>query len=82
MVNDLRDNIGRVHTTDMGLNRLKKNLRLGNIDVVEWCIVKILDTRSVITRKGKNWYVRIDDYLITVNAGSYTIITAHIVGPQ
>ena len=34
------------------------------------------DKNSII-RKGKNWYVSIDDIIITVNAYSYTIITAH-----
>ncbi|WP_433169511.1 DUF3781 domain-containing protein [Treponema putidum] len=28
-------------------------------------------------RKGKNWYVSIDDIIITVNAYSYTIVTTH-----
>ena len=33
--------------------------------------------KNLIIRKGKNWYVSIDDIIITVNAYSYTIITAH-----
>ena len=32
---------------------------------------------AIIERNGKNWYVIIDDSVITVNASSYTIITAH-----
>ncbi|MGI5090612.1 DUF3781 domain-containing protein [Treponema sp. OMZ 305] len=28
-------------------------------------------------KKVKNWYVSIDDVIITINAYSYTIITAH-----
>ena len=46
-------------------------------DPVEWCRSKILDKNAVIGRQGKNWYVSIDGCVITVNAGSYTIITAH-----
>ena len=34
-------------------------------------------TNAVITRSGKNWYVNIDNCIITINAYSYTIITAH-----
>ena len=30
-----------------------------------------------IGRQGKNWYAQIDGCIITVNASSYTIITAH-----
>lgn len=77
MNNDLTDNIDKVHTTEMGVDRIRKNLDLADIDVVEWCRSKILDEGAVITRQGKNWYVRIDDCMITVNVSSYTIITAH-----
>ena len=77
MKNDLIENIGKVHTTEMGVGRIKKNLSLGDIDVVEWCHERILDKNAQIERSGKNWYVMIDDSVITVNASSYTIITAH-----
>lgn len=77
MKNALFENIGRVHTTEMGVERIKKNLGLGTIDVVEWCRERILDKNARIERNGKNWYVVIDDSVITVNASSYTIITAH-----
>ena len=70
-------NIDKVHTTEMGAERIRKNLGLGNTDVVEWCKQKILKTNALIERSGKNWYVHIDDCVITVNAGSYTIITCH-----
>jgi hypothetical protein len=70
-------NIDKVHTTEMGADRIRRNLGLGNTDVVEWCRQKILKTNAVIERNGKNWYVHIDDCVITVNAGSYTIITSH-----
>lgn len=43
---------GVVHTTELGVERIKRNLCLDAGDVVEWCV-------------------------ITVNAYSYTIITAH-----
>ena len=79
MKNDLIDNIEKLHTTPMGMERIRRNLSLGNDekDVIAFCRQKILDIRSVITRHGKNWYVKIDDCIITVNAYSYTIITAH-----
>lgn len=77
MKNALIENIAKVHTTEMGVGRIKKNLDLGDIDVVEWCRERILDVNAIIERNGKNWYVMIDDSVITVNASSYTIITAH-----
>ena len=71
------ENIDRIHTTEMGVDRIRRNLGLGDIDVVAWCKSRILDKNADITRQGKNWYVRIDGCVITVNASSYTIITAH-----
>ncbi len=73
----LIENIDRIHTTDMGADRIKRNLSLKDVDVIKWCKEKILDKNALITRQGKNWYVSINDIIITVNAHSYTIITAH-----
>lgn len=75
--NDLLANLDKVHTTQLGVMRISRNLSLQNVDVVEWCKSKILDNNAIITRQGKNWYVVVDDVQITVNAHSYTIITAH-----
>ena len=79
MKNDLIENIEKLHTTAMGRDRIRRNLSLGEDvgDVVVWCRKRILDDSAVITRRGKNWYVTIDGCIITVNAYSYTIITAH-----
>lgn len=77
MSNELIKNIDKLHTTEMGVERIKRNLGLGDDDAVEWCRSKIMDKSAAIERQGKNWYVRIDGCVITVNASSYTIITAH-----
>lgn len=73
---DLLDNMDKIHTTDMGVERIKKNLCLNIDNVVDWCKFKISSSDD-IKRKGKNWYVGCDDFTITVNASSFTIITAH-----
>lgn len=78
-MNDLIKNIDKLHTTEMGVERIKKNLQMEDSDVVQWCRVRILDKNAVIERIGKNWYVTINNYKITVNVHSYTIITAHKV---
>ena len=79
MKNDLLENIEKLHTTPMGVERIRRNLSLGDDvkDVVAFCSQKILTPTANITRQGKNWYVKIDGCIITVNAYSYTIITAH-----
>lgn len=69
-------NIDKIHTTERGIGRISKNLGISG-DVVEYCKNKILKEESVVEHKGKNYYVTIDDCIITINASSYTIITAH-----
>lgn len=75
----LIDNIDKIHTTEMGVDRIRRNLKLENVDVVEYCKDKIIDENCHIYRQGKNWYCEIDSVKITVNVYSYTIITAHII---
>jgi hypothetical protein len=74
----LLSNLDQLHTTDLGVERIRKNLCLDTADVVGWCREKIEAANASITRKGKNWYIAVDSCEITVNAHSYTIITAHI----
>ena len=73
----LLDNINKVHTTEMGINRIIKNLKLNTNDVVEYCKNKVLDKNCNIYKQGKNWYCEIENIIITINSYSYTIITAH-----
>lgn len=75
----LLDNISKVHTTEMGIDRIKKNLKLNTNDVVEFCKNKILDKNCNIYKQGKNLYCEIDNIKITINSYSYTIITAHLI---
>ena len=73
----LLNNIDEVHTTKMGIDRIKKNLKLDTDDVVEYYKNKVLDKNCNIYKQGKNWYCEIDNIKITINSYSYTIITAH-----
>ncbi len=75
----LLKNIDKVHTTELGTDRIKKNLKLDIDDVVKYCKNKILDKNCNIYKQGKNWYCKIDNIEITINSYSYTIITAHII---
>lgn len=74
---ELLNKLDKLHTTELGAIRIRRNLSLDTEDVVLWCQTKIESDNAVITRKGKNWYVNVDGCIITVNAYSYTIITAH-----
>ena len=74
---ELLENLDKVHTTEMGVDRIKRNIEVDVEDIVEYCIDKIKQGNAAIERKGKNYYVTVDGIIITVNASSYTIITAH-----
>lgn len=77
-MNDLLLHIQKLHTTELGILRIRRNLLLDEKeDAVGWCRERIQDPAAVIDRRGKNWYINIEDCEITVNAYSYTIITAH-----
>jgi hypothetical protein len=70
--------LAALHTTPMGEERIRRNLHLDVPDVVAWCGAQIRGTApEQIIRKGKNWYVYGEGFLLTINAYSHTIITAH-----
>jgi len=74
----LLSNIDKIHTTKLGIERIKKNLKI-DTDVVEYCKEKILNKKCNIYKEGKNFYCEIDNIKITVNSYSYTIITAKML---
>ena len=51
--NELLDNLYKLHTTELGIVRIKRNLSLDTDDVVGWCKDKISSDNAVITRNGK-----------------------------
>ena len=75
-MNELINNINKLHTTNMGVSRIKRNLNITE-DVVKYCKNIILDNNSNIYKKGKNFYCENGNIKLTVNSYSYTIITAH-----
>ncbi|MGN0669155.1 MAG: DUF3781 domain-containing protein [Oscillospiraceae bacterium] len=72
----LQSNLNRLHTTPLGVERIRKNLKIGDVDVVEFCRKIISDKSCKIRKTGKNWYCEAEGVVITVNSFSYTIITA------
>ena len=72
----LLNNIDRIHTTKLGIERIKRNLVIDPKDVVEYCKEKIAISDD-ITKIGKNWYVVVDNSTFVINSHSFTIITAY-----
>lgn len=78
MSNDLLNNINKLHTTRLSMQRIRRNLNLkDNINVLNYCKLLILNKNALIYREGKNYYVNINNFILTINASTYTIITAH-----
>ena len=76
MNNEMLNNLDKIHSTELGIERIKKNLNINPDNVIEWCKEKIEKADS-ISRNGKNWYIHVGASVFTVNAHSFTIITAH-----
>lgn len=72
----LIENIDKIHTTEMGIGRIQRNLGISE-EPVSYCISKLKQENSTVTKEGKNYYVEVDDCRITINSSSFTIITAH-----
>lgn len=73
----LLSNIDKIHTTELGINRIKKNININCDDIVSYIKDKIQDKNCIIYKSGKNWYCEIDNIKITINSYSYSIITVH-----
>ena len=72
----LIENIDKIHTTEMGVGRIQRNLGIDD-EPVSYCISKLKKEDSKVKKEGKNYYVKVDGIIITINSSSFTIITAH-----
>ena len=75
--NELLTNIDEIHTTELGVKRIKNNLGLDDDNVVEYCNEILKNEKSTVENKGKNYYVYYNNIILTINSSSFTIITAH-----
>ena len=57
----LINNINKIHTTHLGLDRIKKNLKLDNYDIIEYIKNIIKNKDTIIYKKGKNYYCETDN---------------------
>lgn len=75
--NNLLDNINKLHTRELGHQRIQNNIKLEYDDVIEYCKEVLLNKKCIINLKGKNWYVLHTYIMITINAYSFTMINEH-----
>lgn len=81
IMDKLFKHIDDIHTTPMGIDRISKILGLKDQDVVLWCKNAVLNA-TLIKHLNKNYYVYFSGAVITINASSFTIITAHKISPS
>lgn len=74
----LLENVDKIHTTEMGVGRIQRNLGISE-EPVGYCISKLKQENASVVKEGKNYYVEVDGCRITINSSSFTIITAHKV---
>jgi hypothetical protein len=74
-------NIDKIHTTKLGIERVRRNLGLQTDDVVLWC-KEAIEQADIIIHQGKNWYVCGGGMVITVNAQNLCVITAHPINAK
>ena len=55
----LLENIDKIHTTEMGVGRIQKNLGISD-EPVSYCISKLKQENSVVEKEGKKYYVNVD----------------------
>ncbi len=75
----LLSNIDKIHTTELGIERIKRNLKLNNDNVIEYLKNKLLDNNLVVYKEGKNYYCEIENIRMTINSYNYCIITVHLI---
>ena len=80
-MNDLTKNLDKLHTTKLGQMRIKKNIGLDTDGVIPWC-KKAIRKADIIIGQGKNDYVYYSGVVLTVNANSFTVITAHKINAK
>ena len=80
----LLKHLDEIHNTELGIKRIYRNIGLYDTEI----LTEIEDALTIhsydttVIRKGKNYYVRYRDVEYTINASSYTVITAHCMSKQ
>jgi len=73
--------VDKIHTTPMGEERIRRNLDLQSVDVGAWC-KEFVPKADIMIGLGKNWYVYGSGVVLTINASSFSVITAHKINAK
>lgn len=67
----------KLHITELGAARIRRNLMLETDDVAQWCADRLRSEPAAVVRRGKNLYVTAGGFEFTLNQKSGTVITVH-----
>ena len=56
----LLENVDKIHTTEMGVGRIQRNLGISE-EPVGYCISRLKQDNSIVRKEGKNYYDKFDD---------------------
>lgn len=78
--------INKLHTTQRGFERIKRNLHLPfqmkDEAILSYCKAMLTNQNCQIQCKGKNLYCQFNSTLWVIHATCYTIITAHLINKK
>lgn len=77
----LLKHIDEIHNTELGVQRINRNIGLYETEIVSEIedALTIHSYDTTVRRVGKNYYVKYREVEYTINASSYTVITAKLV---
>lgn len=76
-MNELAELLSKLHTTELGAQRICRNLKIFPKDLIAWCKKEIGENFKEVQKHGKNYYIETEKAVFTVNGSAYTIITVH-----
>ncbi|MCH5180697.1 MAG: DUF3781 domain-containing protein [Erysipelotrichales bacterium] len=75
--NILINNLDKIHTTELGYQRIAKTMKLENEECIKKIKELINDCNAKVTKEGKNYYLLHNNLKVTINSYNYCVITAH-----
>lgn len=74
----LKDNIELIHIEEVSINHIKRCLNVYD-NPLDFIKKIILNDRSKVIKNDKNYFVSLNNVLLSIDAGSYKVVSAVLV---
>ncbi|MCH5172236.1 MAG: DUF3781 domain-containing protein [Erysipelotrichales bacterium] len=81
-INLLLSDVDKIHTTELGYQRIRKVIKLSDAQLINYIKDIVKNSETIITKRGKNYYIYFENMRITINSYNYCVITAHSIGTK